>query len=403
MEASKKVKHAYLSASSAERWIHCPGSARLSSLFPQSHSLASEEGTLAHEIARILIEYNAGDLTKAQKTAQLEEQQVKVDAFYAEHPDIPGSYNTMLRILEPYVTYVWSEFQAVKKEDSAAVLMAECKVGFDEYVPNGFGTSDVVIIGNGKATVIDLKYGKGVPVSAVDNPQIRLYALGAVAEFELLYDFDRVKVVIYQPRLDSVTEQELTVGELKDWAEKVVVPAAKEADGEDARICPGPWCDKHFCPAQSKCRTRAQWLLELERFTVKDPELLSDDEMGEILPRLQALTSFQKKVENYAIDALSKGIPIKGWKLVEGMSRRKYKNEDQVAQAVVAAGYDEALIYERSLLGITKMTDLLGKKKFNEIIADKGLITKPQGAPKLVPESDPKPAFRPTATDFDDD
>lgn len=397
------TKHAYLSASSAERWIHCPGSARLAALFPYSSSIAADEGSLAHEAARILIEYNAGDLAKAEQKKQLDKLKKKIDAFYAEHEDVPGSYDTMLRILEPYVSYVWAEYQAAKKADPAAVILTESKVRFDEYVPDGYGTSDVVIIGNGKATVIDLKYGKGVPVSAVNNPQIRLYALGAIAEFELLYDFDQVKVVIYQPRLDSVTEEELTVEELKSWAETVVKPAAEEAATDDARITPGPWCDNHFCPAQSKCKVRAKWLLELERFAVKDPDLLTDDELGEILPRLQALGSFQRKVENYAIDALSKGIPIKGWKLIEGMSRRKYTDEDKVASAVIEAGYAEALIYERSLLGITKMTDLLGKKKFKEIIADKGLITKPQGAPKLAPESDPKPAFTPTVTDFDDD
>lgn len=396
------TKHAYLSASTAERWINCPGSARLAALYPPSRSAAADEGTLAHEIARILIEYNAQDLTREEQKKQLAAQQKKVEAFYAEHPDMPGSFDSMLRILEPYTTYVWADYQEAKQTDPAAIIMAECRVGFDEYVPGGFGTSDVVIIGDGKATVIDLKYGKGVPVSAVNNPQIRLYGLGAVSEFELLYDFDRVKVVIYQPRLDSVTEQELTVAELKDWAENVVKPVAKEAAGDNARICPGTWCDSHFCPAAGKCKARAKWLLELERFMVKDPNLLTDDELGEILPRLAALGPFQKKVENYAIDALSKGLPIKGWKLVEGMSRRKYTDEDKVAAAVVAAGYAEAMIYERSLLGITKMTELLGKKKFNEILADKGLISKPQGAPKLAPESDPKPAFTPKVSDFDD-
>ncbi|MBR3236806.1 MAG: DUF2800 domain-containing protein [Oscillospiraceae bacterium] len=393
--------HAYLSASSAERWIHCPGSARLAALYPEKKSPAADEGSLAHEVGRILIEYNAGDLTRAEMKKQLAKVEKQVDAFYADHKDMTGSFDAMVRIIEPYATYVWSEFQKAKKADPAAVLMCETRVAFDEYVPKGFGTSDVVIIGNGKAMVIDLKYGKGVPVSAVNNPQIRLYALGAIAEFELLYDFDAVKVVIYQPRLDSVTEQELTVQDLKDWAETIVKPAAEEAAGDGARICPGPWCDDHFCPARSQCKIRAQWVLELEEFAVKDPDLLTDDELGEILPRLQALGSFQKKVENYAIDALSRGIPIKGWKLVEGMSRRKYKDEDQVAQAVLSAGYEEALIYERSLLGITKMTDLLGKKKFNEILGD--LIEKPQGAPKLAPESDPKPAFTPKVTDFDDD
>lgn len=397
------AKHAFLPASSAERWINCPGSARLAALYPQTRSAAADEGTLAHEIAGTLIEYNAGDISKKVQQARMAEAHKKVDAFYAEHKDMPGSFDGMVRILDPYINYVWSEHQAAKKADPAAVIMSERRVSFDEYIPGSFGTSDVVIIGDGKATVIDLKYGKGVPVSAVNNPQIRLYAIGAISEFETLYDFDRVKVVIYQPRLDSVTEEELTVEDLKAWALEKVKPAAEEANREDARICPGPWCDDHFCPAAPKCKARAKWILEVERFLIKDPALLTDEELGEILPRLQALGPFQRKVENYVIDALSKGIPIKGWKLVEGMSRRRYTDEDKVAAAVLAAGYEEALIYERSLLGITKMTELLGKKKFNEIVADKGLITKPQGAPKLAPESDPKPAFTPTATDFDDD
>lgn len=395
-------KHARLSPSSAERWINCPGSARLASLFPESRSDAADEGTLAHNLARILIEGRSGDLTPEEMNAQLRSAQAEIIAFYKEHPDLPGSYDTMLRILEPYVDYVFAEYEATKAVDPAAVIMAEREVRFDQYVPDGFGTSDVVIIGGGMATVIDLKYGKGVAVSAVNNPQIRLYAIGAMAEFDLLYDFDRMKVVIYQPRLDSVTAQELTVAELKDWAEKIVKPAAIEADGPNAHFSPGPWCDSHFCPAAAKCRARANYLLALETYAVKDPELLTDDELGEILPKLDALQSYARKVQDYAVGAITTGHPIAGWKVIEGRSNRKYIDEDKVAAAVKAAGYEDAMIYERSLLGITKMTALLGAKQFKTVIEKAGLIYKPPGSPKLAPADDPAPAFSPAAADFDD-
>lgn len=395
-------KHARLSPSSAERWINCPGSARLAELYPESRSDAADEGTLAHNLARIMIESRSGDLTPEETVEQTRSAEAEITAFYKEHKDLPGSFEAMFKILEPYVDYVFAEYEATKAVDPAAVIMAEREVRFDQYVPDGFGTSDVVIIGGGKATVIDLKYGKGVAVSAVNNPQIRLYAIGAMAEFDLLYNFDWMKVVIYQPRLDSVTEQELTVAELKAWAEKVVKPAAIEADGPNAHFAPGPWCDSHFCPAAVKCRARAKYLLALETYAVKDPELLTDDELGEILPKLDALQSFAKKVENYAVGAITTGHPIAGWKVIEGQSRRKYIDEDKVAAAVKAAGYEDAMIYERSLLGITKMTALLGSKQFKEIIDKAGLIYKPPGSPKLAPADDPHPAFSPAAADFDD-
>lgn len=164
--------HAFLSASSAGRWMHCPGSPSLASKYPSTGSAAADEGTHAHAVAQIMIEYNAGDLTKAEKEKQLKERKELVDKFYEEHPELPGSFDAMVKILEPYVSYVWERFQELKQLDEASVLMAEQKVKFDEYVPGGFGTSDVVLIGAGKAIVIDLKYGKGVPVSAVNNPQI---------------------------------------------------------------------------------------------------------------------------------------------------------------------------------------------------------------------------------------
>lgn len=391
--------HAYLSASSAERWINCPGSARLAALFPESHSDAADEGTLAHQMAQHMIQHAADGMEDGRFEKLRAEDQKAVDQFYKEHKEMPGSAETMERILEPYVDYVCAEYERMKKEDEAAVISTEQRVDFSEYVHGGFGTSDVVIIGAGKITVIDLKYGKGVLVRAPGNPQIRLYAIGALDLFDGIYDFEHVKTVIYQPRLDNVTDEEMTVKELRDWAENTVKPKAVEAAGDHGAICPGPWCDDHFCPAAARCKKRAEWILKMGQF-VKDPDLLTDDEMGEVLARLPALQAFARKATNYAIDAITTGHPIKGYKVIEGTSRRRYSDEDKVAAAAIAAGYDEAMLYSRKLIGITEMTSLMGKKNFNQILG--GLIVKPQGAPKLAPESDPHPSFTPTPTDFED-
>lgn len=392
-------KHAYLSASSAERWLHCPGSARLAALFPETHSDAAAEGALAHSMAQHMIEHAYGEMNDETYEKVMAEDTEAVTKFYKEHKDMTGSADAMKRILEPYVDYCMAEFEKLKKEDGASVLMTEQRVDFSEYVPQGFGTSDVVLIGDRKIVVIDLKYGKGVTVRAQNNPQIRLYAIGALDLFDGIYEFTTVKAVIYQPRLDNVTDEEMTVKKLRDWAEKVVKPKAEEAAGENATICPGRWCDDHFCPAAARCKKRAEWILKMSQF-VKDPDLLTDDEMGEVLARLPALQAFARKATNYAIDAITTGHPIKGYKVIEGTSRRRYSDEDKVAAAAIAAGYDEAMLYSRKLIGITEMTSLMGKKNFNQILG--GLIVKPQGAPKLAPESDPHPSFTPTPTDFED-
>lgn len=391
--------HAALSASGAERWINCPGSVHMATKFPASSSAAAEEGTLAHELAALEIEYRDQKKTKAYK-AELSSIQKMVAAFYEGHPDLDDDFAYMARTIEPYVDYVAREYQEALKADEAAVIMTEQRVDFSEYVPGGFGTSDVIIIGGGRVTVIDLKYGKGVAVSAKDNPQIRLYALGAINLFDMIYDFDRVKMVIYQPRRDSVTEEELPVDELKAWAEAVVKPAAAAAISDDPPYHPGDWCDARFCPGAGVCKARADYCLGLERHNGKDPALLTDEELSDALNRAEALRSWAKKLSDYALGEIQTGHPIPGWKVVEGKTNRAYTDIDAVAEAAIKAGYPEALIYQRSLIGITGMEKLMGKKKFQEVLGK--LVEKPQGAPKLAPESDERPAFNSAKEDFKD-
>lgn len=395
-----KPKHAELSASGAEKWINCPGSVHMAKLFPEKSSTAAEEGTLAHELAAFLIsnENCSGCMIDPEGTRA--EIKGKIDAFYEEHPDLGDDFDYMKKVLEPYVDYVIREYQEALKTDEAAVLLTEQRVDFSEIVPGGFGTSDVVIIGGGRVTVIDLKYGKGVPISAKDNPQIRLYSIGAINLFDMIYDFDQVKMVIYQPRLDSVTEEELPVDDLKAWAEAVVKPAAAKAVTDDPPYHPGPWCDSHFCPGSGVCKARAEYVLGLERHSGKDPALLTDEELADALARAEVLQKWASKLNDYALGEIQTGHPIPGWKVVEGRSVRAYTDVDKVADAAQAAGYPEAMIYKRSLIGITDMEKLMGKKKFAEILGK--LVNKPQGAPKLAPESDPRPVFNSAKEDFKD-
>lgn len=398
--------HATLSASGAERWINCPGSVKMAAHFPSLSSSAAEEGTLAHELAAFLIEHRdeidhrSDDAAAVAFSSGIAGLAREIDAFYADHKDLDDDFEYMKRVIDPYVDYVVAEYQAALKADEAAVLMTEQRVDFSDIVPGGFGTSDVIIIGGGRVTVIDLKYGKGVAVSAKDNPQIRLYALGAINLFDVIYDFDRVKMVIYQPRRDSVTEEEMPVDDLKAWAEAVVKPAAEKALSDNPPYHPGDWCDPHFCPGAGVCKARADYCLGLERHSGKDPALLTDEEISDALQRAEALRSFAKKLNDYALGEIQTGHPIPGWKVVEGKTNRAYTDLDKVAEAAIAAGYPEALIYQRSLIGITGMEKLMGKKKFQEVLGK--LVEKPQGAPKLAPESDERPAFNSAKADFDD-
>lgn len=399
-------KHAKLSASGAELWINCPGSVHMAELYLETTSPAAEEGTLAHALAETMIKVardNSGPMTQTELVVERD----NVNAFYSVHKDLGGSFDDMKRILEPYVDFVLEEFEAIRKKDPAAELMTEQRVDFSDIVPGGFGTSDVVIIGDDTCEVIDLKYGKGVPISAIANPQIRLYTYGTMSAFDLSYDFSRVKMVIYQPRLDSVTSEELTADDLRSWGKAVIAPAAKRALSKNPKYNPGPWCKSHFCPAAGSCKARAAKMHEFEYMIErrrKDDAVLSGDDMGKALSAAREYTAWAKDLENEALELAQSGEAVTGWKVVESVAKRKYKSEEIVAATLVKAGYDPALIYEKKLLGVTKMTQLMGKKEFHEVLEEPGLVFKPEGAPTLAPESDKRPAIvtNVTADDFND-
>lgn len=373
--------HSKLSASSANRWIHCPGSVHMAEMFQATSSPAADEGSLAHAIAE----------ARLNGITDLDELEGKVQAFYKAHPNLSGDFAEMTEYIDPYVDFVNGLYQETLRADSSAVMLTEQRLDFSEIVPGGFGTADVVIIGDGRVTVIDLKYGKGVPVSAKNNPQIRLYAFGAIGEYDIVYDFDRVKMVIYQPRLSQVTDEEMSVDDLKTWAENTVKPAAAAALSDHPAYCPGEWCTSHFCPGAGACRARAEHALAIERHSGKDPALLTDEEISDALTRADALQKWIKSLNKYALDEAIAGHAIPGWKVVEGKSVRTYSDEDKVADKAIKAGFDKALLYKSSLIGITEMEKLMGKKKFAEVLGN--LIVKPTGAPKLAPDTDNRPAF----------
>lgn len=402
-------KHAKLSASGAELWLNCPGSVHMAELFPETTSPAAVEGTLAHELAQtmILSASSPTDHLDPAREAEYRSERDKVNAFYSEHKDMEGSFDGMKKILAPYVDYVIEEYQKIKAKDPAAELMTEQHVDFSDIVPGGFGTSDVVIIGSDICEVIDLKYGKGVPVSAINNPQIRLYTYGTMAAFDLSYDFNKVKMVIYQPRLDSVTSEELSADDLRSWGKAVIAPAAKKALGKKLTYKPGPWCKSHFCPAAGSCKARAAEMHKFEELIERrraDSAVLSGEDMGKALSAAREYTAWAKDLENEALELAQSGETVTGWKVVESVAKRKYKSEEIVAATLVKAGYDPALIYEKKLLGVTKMTQLMGKKEFHEVLEEPGLVYKPEGAPTLAPESDKRPAIVTTVTadDFND-
>lgn len=383
--------HAKLSSSASKRWLGCPGSVKLSEHYPNGSSIYADEGTIAHGMAE-------GMISKDDKLVQ--KYEVEAAKFYGEHPELNGTFLEMKMILQPYVDYVFEEYAAQVHEDVAAQLMTEERVDLTEYIPGGFGTSDVVILRQGRLHIIDLKYGKGVSVSAEDNPQLKLYALGTLARFDMLYDIEDVVMTIYQPRLDNVSTDTIKAKDLYAWGEEVIKPGAQLALSEDAPVHAGDWCQ--FCPARYDCKERARDAMELQKYLGQ--MVLSPEEIAEILGKIDRLTKFAEDIKDSALTKALDGEEIPGWKVVEGRSIRKYVgSEEEIVRQCEGAGYDQALLYERKLLTITNMEKLMGKKQFAEVLG--AYVEKPEGKPTLAPESDKRPAItnNSAAEDFADE
>ena len=360
--------HAVLSASGSHRWLNCTPSARLELEFENTGSEAAREGTAAHALC---------------------EHKLK-RAFHMRSRRPVSDYDSdeMEKCTDAYAEFVMEQYEAAKQVCKDPVILIEQRLDFSCYVPDGFGTGDCLIISDDKLHIIDFKYGMGVLVEAEDNPQMKLYALGALAVYDALYDIREVSMTIFQPRRENVSTWTLSVDELKAWAENELKPRAKMAYDGEGEYLPGEWCT--FCRAAVRCRARAEEKLKLAQTEFRMPPLLTDAEIEDILAVLPDLTKWANEIATYALDAaLNHGKEWNGFKVVEGRSVRKYRDEAAVAKAAKEAGYKD--IYRQSLIPLTEMQKLMGKDKFEEILG--GLITKAPGRPTLVPKSDRRPAM----------
>ena len=358
--------HAVTSASASHRWLNCTPSARLEEAFQDTSGEAAKEGTAAHELAEHKIR--------------------SALAIPSERPTSVYDSAEMEQFTDEYVQYVLDVVAEVQETCLDPMILIEQRLDFSEYVPEGFGTGDCVIIADGTLHVIDFKYGQNVIVEAEENPQMKLYALGALAIADHLYDTANVTMTIYQPRRHHISTFHCSTDAIVQWAEEELKPKAELAFQGEGPFCPGEWCQ--FCRAQVRCRAKAEEKLALASYDFANPNLLTDEEITDVLKRIDDLASWGQKVKTYAINAsVNQGKQWPGFKLVAGKSQRKYSDEKAVATALQEAGYED--VYKQSLLPLTKLEKKLGKKAFQDLVGPH--LTRSTTKPTLVPVSDERP------------
>lgn len=369
------TQHAKLSASGASRWINCPGSVHLESGFSDTSSDFAKEGTLAHNIAEIKLQKY---FTKnfGLKKFKTEMEVLKDNDLYQQEID---------RYTDEYFDFIKSKALSFK---SAPYVSIEERVDFSKYVPEGFGTADCVMIYGDELNVIDLKYGKGVPVFAENNPQLMLYGLGAYEGYSVFYNIKKVNLVIVQPRLDNVSEWRVDIDELIEFGERINPIAIEAYQGSD-KFSVGEHCK--FCKAKHQCRARANKMFsaveKAKPLVGKDLKtLLSAQDIAYYLSSTEGVAKWIGDLEEEALNKCLSGEEVTGYKAVEGRSNRTFKDIDIAFSVLTKNGYDEVLLYERKPLTLSKVEKLVGKKEFNNILKDE--IIKPKGKPTLVKETD---------------
>lgn len=367
--------HAKLSASGAKKWLNCPASITLESKFPDTESAYAAEGTAAHALGEAKLRLALNKITRVLYHKLIRDIEITED---------------MEEYTDAYRDFVIERYNALKEQYSGTTLQLEQRLDFSQWVPGGFGTGDAVIIGDDVIEIIDLKYGQGVKVSARENPQLRLYALGAMSDYGFLFDIHKIRMTIFQPRLDNIDTEELTADELLEWGKSVKPRAILANEGSD-ECRAGKHCDDGFCKARPICRAYTEEKSKLAALDFKPPPELTIDEIAEVIDQSEKLATWAKLVKDYALEqALDNGVRYPGFKVVEGRSNRKYSVPDDVIAAVLTAeGYSETDIYKKEILGITKMETLLSKKRFNELLG--GYVIKPPGKPTLVRSEDKRP------------
>lgn len=384
-------KHALLSASSSHRWLNCTPCARLEEQFPDTVSDFAREGTLAHAIAELKLRKKFVEPMSPKaftsRMNKLKKQELYQDEMQA-HTDA-------------YIEYIT---ECAMRYNHTPTVAAEVQLDFSEWVPEGFGTGDCVMIGGDTLHIVDFKYGKGVPVSAQDNPQMRLYALGALRAFGMIYPVKTVCMAIVQPRIENLSEETITVDELLLWAEETVKPAAALAFTGAGEYRAGEWC--RFCRARAQCRARANHNAQLiedfgappDKAKPCSTDLLTNAEIADALSRIKPFVAWAKELEEYALQAVLNGEEIPGWKAVEGRSVRAFTDQDQAFAALIRNGVAESLLYERKPLTLAQVEKVVGKANLQTFAGS--YIVKPQGKPTLVPADDRRPVYNPAAADF---
>ena len=367
-------KHAVLSASSSHRWLACPPSALLCAKEKDKPSDFALQGTDAHTLCEHKLKIALGQQSK---------DSVENLTFYDEE---------MVECTDMYAQYVMEQLSEAKGICKDPIVLIEQHLDFSQWVPDGFGTGDCVLVSDDTLTVIDFKYGLGILVDAENNPQMMCYALGALSLFDGIYDIKDITMTIFQPRREHISTFTISKEELLSWAEETLAPTAKLAAKGEGDYNAGEHCQ--FCKVKATCRKRAEYNLKLACYDFEMPANLEDEEIEVILSKADEMVSWINDIKEYALKQAISGKEWNDWKLVEGRSVRKYIDDKAVAETVENAGFDP---YEKKVIGITAMTKMLGKSKFEELLS--GLIEKPQGKPTLVPMSDKRSAMKKTAKD----
>ena len=403
--------HAVLGASSAHRWLICTPSARLceklTSRFGSESSPYAAEGTKAHALAEMKVRaayYKADGMTTARHSRMTPEQQeaylgineFRFKALRNELGDIPKD---MEQATDSYCDIVMEKYLSAKEADPGAQLYLEQRLDYSAWVPSGFGTGDCVIVSDSLLEVCDYKHGKGIPVDAVGNPQLRLYGLGAMAKFGRLYDFQSVRMTIIQPRLDSVSEETLTCEDLTSWAAEEVVEKAKQAWTGSGEFVPGEHC--RFCAAKAVCSARVAQAMRMFQYGLEAPGLIPDEQIPSILGMLNDAEAWIKDIRTYAENQALHGQVWPGWKLVRGKKpNRQWADPEEVKAQLLRAGYPADQFQEVKLKPVGEIEKALGKKAFQALVG--GLVSQGEGKLTLVPADDKRVEFASADADFQD-
>lgn len=369
--------HALLSASASHRWLNCPPSAMLCAEISDKSSSYAMEGTCAHDHCAYKLEKALG-------------RDVKDPTKNLSYFD-----NEMDNCSDEYCAFIMEQIERIKQTCKSPLILVEQQVSYDKWVENGYGTADFICVGEKELLITDFKYGLGVLVDADKNSQLMCYALGALDGYGYLYDIETVTMTIFQPRRNNISSYTMNVSDLLKWADEVLAPTAKLAAEGKGELKAGEHCT--FCKIKATCRKRCEYNLKLAKYDFEMPTTLDPLEIATILPRIDSLISWGNDVKEYALQQALSGVEFQGFKLVEGRSKRTFTDDTAVAKTVSTAGYEP---YEKKLLGITAMTSLLGKTKFNELLSE--FITKAPGKPTLVPETDKRTVLNTAADDFNE-